>query len=296
MAETIPPISVTRQKDVRIVEFTNNRILDEANIAEIGQTLGSLIDESERRQTAAGFCQCRSPELRRFGNADQCEQPDSGKKWAIEADEYQATNYGSVRHHQVEQTISDFAEPGGGLGELYVAVAFSAARAVWYVRVVRRKVETHFGTRGLLAGMWMGVAGSNRRGEPNPTGSSGRGDSVGQRTRTGRLVFTFDSNYASGRNVQNEILDAIRDNGFKGNTFFAINLALEEALTNAIRHGNHLDPAKKVRVEAKVTPKRVEIVVEDQGPGFDRRRIPDPTANENLRSAVVVASCSLNRT
>ena len=47
MAETIPPISVTRQKDVRIVEFTNNRILDEANIAEIGQTLGSLIDESE---------------------------------------------------------------------------------------------------------------------------------------------------------------------------------------------------------------------------------------------------------
>ncbi|HSU66813.1 MAG TPA: STAS domain-containing protein [Tepidisphaeraceae bacterium] len=47
MAETIPPISVTRQKDVRIVEFTNNRILDEANIAEIGATLGSLIDEGD---------------------------------------------------------------------------------------------------------------------------------------------------------------------------------------------------------------------------------------------------------
>jgi serine/threonine-protein kinase RsbW len=130
--------------------------------------------------------------------------------------------------------------------------------------------------------MWMGVAGSNRRGEPNPPRSTGRGDSVGQRTRNGRLVFTFESDYASGRIVQKEILDVIRTNGFKGNTFFAINLALEEALTNAIRHGNHLDPTKKVHVEAKITPKRVEIIVEDQGPGFDRRDIPDPTVNENL--------------
>jgi anti-sigma B factor antagonist len=45
MAETIPPVSVTSQKDIRIVEFTNNRILDEANITEIGQTLGILVDE-----------------------------------------------------------------------------------------------------------------------------------------------------------------------------------------------------------------------------------------------------------
>ena len=45
MAETIPPLSVTQQKDVRVVEFTNNRILDEANIAEIGNSLGVLIEE-----------------------------------------------------------------------------------------------------------------------------------------------------------------------------------------------------------------------------------------------------------
>lgn len=55
MAETIPPISVTRQKDVRIVEFTNNRILDEANIAEIGQTLGALIDEGDNPKLLLDF-------------------------------------------------------------------------------------------------------------------------------------------------------------------------------------------------------------------------------------------------
>jgi anti-sigma B factor antagonist len=45
MPETNPPVTVSSEKDVRVVEFTNNKILDEANIAEIGQTLSSLIDE-----------------------------------------------------------------------------------------------------------------------------------------------------------------------------------------------------------------------------------------------------------
>ncbi|HWE02718.1 MAG TPA: STAS domain-containing protein [Tepidisphaeraceae bacterium] len=45
MADSTPPLSVSQLKDVRIVEFTNNRILDEANIAEIGQTLATLIEE-----------------------------------------------------------------------------------------------------------------------------------------------------------------------------------------------------------------------------------------------------------
>ena len=113
----------------------------------------------------------------------------------------------------------------------------------------------------------MGVAGSNRHGDANPPR---------------RLVFTFPSDLNVGRAVQQQILDDIRRNGFEGNTFFAINLALEEALTNAIRHGNRLDPKKNVHVEADVTPQRVEISVEDDGPGFDRNSIPDPTAEENL--------------
>jgi anti-sigma B factor antagonist len=55
MAETIPPLSVTQQKDVRVVEFTNNRILDEANIAEIGTSLNSLIDERNNPKLLLDF-------------------------------------------------------------------------------------------------------------------------------------------------------------------------------------------------------------------------------------------------
>jgi anti-sigma B factor antagonist len=47
MSETSTPINVTEQKDIRIVEFRDQKILDEANIAEIGQTLTGLIDAHE---------------------------------------------------------------------------------------------------------------------------------------------------------------------------------------------------------------------------------------------------------
>ena len=55
MAESTPPLSVSQQKDIRVVEFTNNRILDEANIAEIGQTLGLLIDERSQPKLLLDF-------------------------------------------------------------------------------------------------------------------------------------------------------------------------------------------------------------------------------------------------
>ena len=55
MSEHAPPLAVVQQKDVRIVEFTNNKILDEANIAEIGGTLNALIDEVDRPKLLLDF-------------------------------------------------------------------------------------------------------------------------------------------------------------------------------------------------------------------------------------------------
>ena len=55
MAESIPPLSVQQEKAARVVEFTNNKILDEGNIAEIGTTLNSLIDENENPKILLDF-------------------------------------------------------------------------------------------------------------------------------------------------------------------------------------------------------------------------------------------------
>src|SRR4029079_5320405 len=55
MAEQSPPLSVVQNKDIRIVEFTSAKILDEANITDIGSTLGTMIDESENPKLLLDF-------------------------------------------------------------------------------------------------------------------------------------------------------------------------------------------------------------------------------------------------
>jgi anti-sigma B factor antagonist len=47
MPDASPPLAVVQNKDVRVVEFTNSKILDEANIASIQETLNALIDEEQ---------------------------------------------------------------------------------------------------------------------------------------------------------------------------------------------------------------------------------------------------------
>ena len=96
------------------------------------------------------------------------------------------------------------------------------------------------------------------------------------------LRFIIPSVNVEGRHVQKRILDEVARLHYNEDAAFAIRLSLEEALINAIKHGNKCDPNKKVIVEASVTPDRAEIVIEDEGPGFDRTSVPDPTSEENL--------------
>ncbi|MDP9173208.1 MAG: ATP-binding protein [Planctomycetota bacterium] len=116
------------------------------------------------------------------------------------------------------------------------------------------------------------MAGSNRR---------GRGGGAGGLPNA-TIKITIGSDLAASRDVQRRILEHVARYKFNHQCTFAIKLALEEGLNNAIRHGNRLDPSKKVHVEARVTATEVEIVIEDEGSGFDRGVIPDPTLAENL--------------
>ncbi len=84
------------------------------------------------------------------------------------------------------------------------------------------------------------------------------------------------------REVEREVLGYLRDLGYDDDHLFAVRLALEEALVNAMKHGNAFDPNRSVRVWYRASPERVEIRVADEGGGFDPRSVPDPTADENL--------------
>jgi len=94
--------------------------------------------------------------------------------------------------------------------------------------------------------------------------------------------LTIPSDLAEARRVQGEIESALHSVRFSETEIFAIRLALEEALVNAIKHGNQMDASKRVRVSYRVAPDRFDITIRDEGPGFDPEDVPDPTALENL--------------
>jgi len=67
-------------------------------------------------------------------------------------------------------------------------------------------------------------------------------------------------------------------------TFANMMTCLNEAVINAIVHGNRMDADKKVIVNAEVEGRRIIWTVTDEGDGFKPDKIPDPTAPENLEN------------
>jgi serine/threonine-protein kinase RsbW len=59
-------------------------------------------------------------------------------------------------------------------------------------------------------------------------------------------------------------------------------LATLEAVNNAIVHGNKLQENLEVEIQLDKGEKEISLTVTDQGPGFDYKNIPDPTAPENI--------------
>jgi serine/threonine-protein kinase RsbW len=73
-----------------------------------------------------------------------------------------------------------------------------------------------------------------------------------------------------------KINDLMWAHGFQDKDFFFVRLALHEALSNALLHGNGHDAQKVVRVQYLVNPDEITVEIRDQGPGFDPAKIPDP--------------------
>ncbi len=82
--------------------------------------------------------------------------------------------------------------------------------------------------------------------------------------------------------VREEIAGRLLDLGYSQRDVFAVRLAAEEALLNAIEHGNGCDKRKKVTVTYHLDAEKAEITVSDEGPGFDPDFVPDCTATDNL--------------
>ena len=73
--------------------------------------------------------------------------------------------------------------------------------------------------------------------------------------------------------------------GFPDEALYAIDMAVREAMANAVKHGNLLDETKRVELTLVNLTRGLEISIRDFGTGFAVEEIPDPTNPENLLKA-----------
>jgi serine/threonine-protein kinase RsbW len=90
------------------------------------------------------------------------------------------------------------------------------------------------------------------------------------------------NNLGAAREVERSVLREVASKGYDEEISFAIKLALEEGLNNAIKHGNGYDPSRTVEVHFDIDAERAVIRIIDEGCGFAPETIPDPTTDENL--------------
>ena len=82
------------------------------------------------------------------------------------------------------------------------------------------------------------------------------------------------------RLVTEPLLEHLGAHGWPPADIFSIHLAAEEAIVNAIVHGNKLDPNKKVHVECLISAELARVEITDEGAGFDPKAVPDCTSEE----------------
>jgi serine/threonine-protein kinase RsbW len=98
-----------------------------------------------------------------------------------------------------------------------------------------------------------------------------------------RCDRVIPSDRAASRQVLEEVLAHLEAEHWMQHDIFSVQLAVEEALMNAIQHGNGQDARKSVRVSCRVAHDVVQIEIADEGPGFNPRSLPDPTCPDRLQ-------------
>ena len=85
-----------------------------------------------------------------------------------------------------------------------------------------------------------------------------------------------------GKQIVDDLLAKLSELGWEEHDVFGIHLAVEEALVNAIKHGNQDNPEKFVDVILRLSSENFFVQVTDQGQGFNPSDVPDPTDEDNI--------------
>jgi len=97
-----------------------------------------------------------------------------------------------------------------------------------------------------------------------------------------RFHLDVGSRFENIELVQVVLRDSLERIGIDEDTRHWVDVAVREAVANAIKHGNAQDPAKQVHVDLFTEGDDLVVRVEDEGTGFDPAQLQDPLAPENL--------------
>lgn len=105
---------------------------------------------------------------------------------------------------------------------------------------------------------------------------------MNRRSDAEKLSFKIPSDIKYIRKVSSGILKWLEPRKLDDHVIFDIRLCVEEMVRNAIVHGNNSDSGLNVLIKYWLEGDRLIIEVEDEGPGFDIDKVPDPTTEENI--------------
>ena len=99
------------------------------------------------------------------------------------------------------------------------------------------------------------------------------------------VALTFASRIESIEEAAGAVAQIAERCGYDETALFGIDMAVREAVTNAVLHGNREDPTLPVEVSFINGANELTLIVRDRGKGFDPASVPDPTSEQNLMSA-----------
>lgn len=95
-------------------------------------------------------------------------------------------------------------------------------------------------------------------------------------------VLNIASRIESLREVEKMVDEVSTECSLSSQVYGNVMIAAMEAANNAILHGNKLDAKKDVVIKFRWNKNELELVVADQGKGFNYKEVPDPTAPDNV--------------
>ncbi len=101
-------------------------------------------------------------------------------------------------------------------------------------------------------------------------------------TQTIVKQITICSDISNIKPVRQLILNEMAGYNFDEESKMSVAVALDECLTNAIKHGNRNNKKLQVEISYKINAESIELTIKDQGRGFDWRANAHLTGDENF--------------